>query len=695
MTSTFSSTALAWLLTYAIHSSVLLSLAWALVRVRRWSPGASELLWKSAIVGGIITASAQQWLDVRPAGTVMLQSPAVTTSGASVAPIDRSKTPALAPTNEGKRDEGRGKRENAFNASVPQSAAEHSGPVIVMSRSSVAVLAWGLVALILGLSYAARRLILVGRLGDRRAVPDGQLIEMLTELAREAGLRRTPRLTCTTRISSPVALGIREICVPETALTDLDIDQQRSLLAHELAHLARRDPVWLGVGSLIERVFWIQPLNRVANRHIATSVEFLCDDWAVRRTGSGVPLARCLAQVAEWIQASPLGVPVAGMAEERSLLVTRVSRLIEGAKPSTRSRRSLAFGAVAVLVATILIAPGVSGKTASLLLADETQKTSVPAATNTGDNAPSSVSPSQPAGITSTTVQQSAATQGTGADTGVVSALIARLEDENAEVRRAAAHSLGRLKDSRAVPGLIAALKDPEPKVRATVAEALAEFEDPRVIPPLAELLNDQSTDVKKSALDALSHFETNLPAAGIMRLLSDPDADVRHEAAHLAGKLHDRTATGALAKLVGDPDKDVRQAAIQAIGELGDPNAAVAVIPALSDADADVREQAMSTMEDLKAPISESTLIALMRDRDADVRQRAAHLAGERSIVGAVPMLRRMLEDSNADVRESAVDALGNIADNAAYDALRAALTSKDPKVRRAAAEALGERRP
>src|SRR5213078_314063 len=77
MTSTFSSTALAWLLTYAIHSTVLFSLAWLLVRARRWSPGASELLWKTAMVGAIITASTQQWLDVRPAGTIMLQREAV------------------------------------------------------------------------------------------------------------------------------------------------------------------------------------------------------------------------------------------------------------------------------------------------------------------------------------------------------------------------------------------------------------------------------------------------------------------------------------------------------------------------------------------------------------------------------------------------------------------------------------------
>lgn len=77
MTSTLSSTVLAWLLTYAIHSTVLLSLVWLLVRVRRLSPAASELLWKSAMLGAILTASIQLQLDVRPAGTVMLQRPVV------------------------------------------------------------------------------------------------------------------------------------------------------------------------------------------------------------------------------------------------------------------------------------------------------------------------------------------------------------------------------------------------------------------------------------------------------------------------------------------------------------------------------------------------------------------------------------------------------------------------------------------
>src|SRR5687768_281805 len=154
MTGNLSSTVLAWLLTYAIHSTVLLSLAWILVRVRPWSPGASELLWKSAMLGAILTASVQLRLDLRPAGTVMLQPPAVTIPATAPATIDWPETPARV------RD--------THIATEPKSPAEPSKPMIAMSRSSAAVIAWALVALVLGFSYVARRLILVGRLGDRQ-----------------------------------------------------------------------------------------------------------------------------------------------------------------------------------------------------------------------------------------------------------------------------------------------------------------------------------------------------------------------------------------------------------------------------------------------------------------------------------------------------------------------------------------------
>jgi HEAT repeat protein/Zn-dependent protease with chaperone function len=686
MIDTISSTVLAWLLTYAIHSTALLALAWLLVRARKFSPAASDMIWKTAMLGGIITATAQLRFDVQPKGTFSLQSPAIAVvpteaQGPAFPPrvssepvqVALSKAPPVAP---------------AAIEATPITAAD-STPVRL---ATIAVFAWAFIAVVLGLSYAARRLILVGRIGDRRAVQDGRVLDALGDLSRDAGLRSVPRLTATVRISSPIALGIREICVPETALTDLDLEQQRSMLAHELAHLARRDPIWLAVTTLIERILWIQPLNRVARRQIATSAEYLCDEWAVRRTGSGVALARCLAQVAEWIQASPLGVPVAGMAEERSLLVSRVAKLLEEGMPVVRSRRALAFGSVVVILATIAIAPSVTGKSAR---ANSVRANAAPANTDAihdvalPDQSTDADDASAPHAPNDTPAKHL-----TSADSVVVIALIGRLKDENAEVRAAAARSLGRLDDPRAVPGLIGALRDADPRVRSAAAESLGEFHDSRAISALSAALNDANTEVKQHVLDALSNYEEGVPSTGIVPLLSDSSPEIRHKAAHLVGQLKDRSASAALAKLVRDPNADVRQAAIEALAELRDPSAAAAILPALTDANPDVRAQALNALEELRAPIAEPTLLSLMRDPNADVRGKAAELAGERSVIGAIPSLRRMLEDTNGDVREHAVSALSNIADPAANDALRSALTSKDAKVRRAAAEALGDRR-
>jgi hypothetical protein len=294
-----SSAALAWLLTYLIHSTALLTLAWGLTRARSWSPASADLLWKTALVGGMLTATVQLRLELRPAGTVSLTHAA--SAPASPVASHVSLASVVTPTNP--QAVGTVAPTHATLQS-PELAPSAAASAPKMSIQTILAAIWAVGALALALGYAARRLILVGRLGDRRAVSDGRLLAELEQLSSEAKLGRRPRLTVTSRLSSPIALGIAEICLPESALEELDLEEQRVMLAHELAHLARRDPLWLAFASMMERVFWFQPLNRVARRRIATSAEYLCDEWAVRRTGSGVALARCLAQVAEWIQTS-------------------------------------------------------------------------------------------------------------------------------------------------------------------------------------------------------------------------------------------------------------------------------------------------------------------------------------------------------------------------------------------------------
>jgi len=645
----------AWLLTYLIHSTVLLGIAWLVTRRRRLEPAASDLLWKVALLASLVTGTIQARLRLSTPATVTL-------------PI--ATMPQAAPANQpaGATDPGRKPGVGAATPTDPGrepgvGAATH-GPSLPL----VVVLLWGVTALASSLYYVARRLILVGRLADRRAVSDGPLAATLADLQRTTGYRRRVRLTMARTISSPVALGLSEICVPELALSELGAEQQRSMLAHELAHLARRDSLWLAGASLIERFFFFQPLNRLARRELETTAEYLSDEWAMRKTGSAVSLAKCLATVAEWIEASPLGVPVAGLAERRSLLVSRISRLLDGRLPSSpASRRGWAIAAALGVVATIAAAPRVSQGVGG----------GGGAVTTSG---------------TTATPTQRAAEPVANQDTTVVKALIARLKDENRGVRRAAAHSLGQLGDPRAVQPLIVVLADSDAEVRSAAVDALADLEDPRAIGPIAGLLKDPVTDVRHNALSALSHWEQGVPTAPVVALLDDPSADVRHEAVDLLEHLHARSAGSAIARLIHDPSADVRSAVVQALGNLGAQSGAAAITEALGDAAADVRHAALSALNDLKAPIAEATLLNLMKDASADVRQRAAELAGERSVVAAIPVLRRLIDDPRGDVREAATEALGHIADPAARQALQAALQSPDPKVRRAAAEALGQ---
>jgi hypothetical protein len=155
-----------------------------------------------------------------------------------------------------------------------------------------------------------------------------------------------------------VALGDDEICLPVRALAELDPIRMESILAHELAHLVRRDPSWLTAARVLEAVFFFQPLNVIARRRMQEAAEFASDAWASTRVSRPLDLAHCLARVAEWTIAAPR-LPVPAMAERRGkVLVRRVERLTSGTVINeTTPGRGARLAAAGALVGLILLAP--------------------------------------------------------------------------------------------------------------------------------------------------------------------------------------------------------------------------------------------------------------------------------------------------------------------------------------------------
>lgn len=727
MPSSFETFAGSWLLTYALHSTLLLGLTWLLTRRPGVSASRRDVLWKAGMVGGLLTATLQTALPFEPLSGVLALSTAVRNpvtasqaaevswQGLLAAPVPAAVSPEVT---------------TSFPAAPPAApvVAGDGSPVVGATAGgagrglTLALWGWaGVGAALLGLYLVQRRRALQG-MGPRVPVTDPGLLAMVAELRRAGAVRRPVRLTQAAGLASPVALGRDEIVLPGVALTELDAAQQRSLLAHELAHLVRRDPMWLALGCALERVFFFQPLNRLARVRLQEAAEYLCDDWAVRRTGSGVSLASCLVKVAEWVTATPQPVPLAGMAERRSQLVTRIHRLIEG-RPMPNAPRTLWFaaGAVALLGVTAITVPTVTAHAQQPVARDSVATDSAgsdssgtlrrlwtrmrsaewraaradmarlrseawaPARAPVAPEPPRAPRAPMPALAPMVVAgadawrELAAARAYSGFErerprdtTSIaVPALIGALTDRDVDVRRAAAQALANLEDPRAVPGLIAALEDGDAQVRAYAALALGSLEDRRAVPGLLGLLKDGSVEVRRHALSALSSFPDGVPVDVVLSTMNDADPEMRQVAISYAlSHLHESEEDGpadprfvaAFTRLLKDPAADIRQMAVNAVAEAG-----LTQVPA--------------------------ELLAMSTDRSADVRQQVAYALGRIGDAKSVPALKTLLADANADVREAAITGLSEIRDRSALEALVGALRSDDPVIRRQAAMALGQR--
>lgn len=338
---------LSWVLTYLAHSTLLLGVAWLL---SRWV-GAERLrlrerIWKTALFGGLLTAAVQVGFDVAPlAGRLALGAPAESVL---------VEAPAAEMTGEVSLEPA------VLTALAAPTGSESLAERFSWQRLLLGVWITGGALGVVLLLFAWRRI--ADFLAGRRRLRRGPAVEILERLSAAAGLRRPPRLCASHRLRSPATVGVfaPQVCIPYRALSELNLEQLEALLAHELAHIVRRDPLWFLACRLIERALFFQPLNRVACRELQEIAEFLADDWAAQRTRRELALARCLTEIATWVLDRRPVVGVVPMASRNSRLAARITRLLDDERePQDHRRCPLALVSTgAALIVALLSMPG-------------------------------------------------------------------------------------------------------------------------------------------------------------------------------------------------------------------------------------------------------------------------------------------------------------------------------------------------
>lgn len=348
----------AWLVTFAVHSTFLLLGTWLACRLLRGlSDCGREVLWRVAIFGALATATAQTVLVEEPLGghfaaveSASATTPEIATEALPGAPAPPPEVDLPAPWAA--PDPG---------ASFPRDPRAAAWPGLLVAGAALS----GLLAV---LRLLLQRLRLGRVLSGRHPVADPASRERLRLWQRSAGVR-TVRLTKCDALGTPVAFGVLrpEICLPERVL-ELDAGQRHAIVAHELAHLSRRDPLWLGLSAFLRALFWWQPLYRIAHSRLQGLAEFRSDALALRWTEQD-SLAGALVEVAAWLRPSsalPVGLPA--MAARPSVLRARVERILGGNVRHGRHRPVLgvlaAVFALAILTATLPGARWESGGTA-------------------------------------------------------------------------------------------------------------------------------------------------------------------------------------------------------------------------------------------------------------------------------------------------------------------------------------------
>jgi beta-lactamase regulating signal transducer with metallopeptidase domain len=229
-----------------------------------------------------------------------------------------------------------------------------SRPSILSREISWQIIAAGIyLAVMLGF---LGRLIAGMALSRKLACEAEELPELVVDMTgRSAGYR----VVMSENISVPVTIGVfRPTILLPPDWQQWDAAKLNSVLAHELSHVKRRDPLTQYMALLYRGIFWLNPLAWWLHRHLAALAEQASDEAALSCGADRNHYARTLLSFFTALQGNPGRIRWQGVSmARRGQAEKRLERILAWKGTVAMSfKRSLAIAIIVIAVPVVFLA---------------------------------------------------------------------------------------------------------------------------------------------------------------------------------------------------------------------------------------------------------------------------------------------------------------------------------------------------
>ncbi|MDT8301835.1 MAG: M56 family metallopeptidase, partial [Sedimentisphaerales bacterium] len=230
-------------------------------------------------------------------------------------------------------------------------------PVTSLSWQGAVFLAWLTVVIAMVLLLLQRVIFVRGLVAQAKEASD-VMADILESCRSSMSVKRKLGLKISTNAAGPAVCGLFRpvILVPQNLASSLTTDQLRAILLHELAHIKRGDLFVNLVQTLLQIIYFYNPLLWLANCIIRRIREQAVDEMVLVAMGEKAPqYPQTLVSVAKLAFKRPvLSLRLIGVVESKSALSVRIKHILNRPMPK-KAKLGIIGLAVVIITGAILL----------------------------------------------------------------------------------------------------------------------------------------------------------------------------------------------------------------------------------------------------------------------------------------------------------------------------------------------------